>query len=136
MAARRKIEPAAGFDLTCTVCGATKDASEFVTNRRKANGKSNECKDCRRTRNNTRKYSSKNCKGLYNRQLVRDAKSVPCMDCGESYPHYVMDLDHVRGEKRFMLSQAYSQSTEDVLNELAKCDVVCSNCHRIRTFNR
>jgi hypothetical protein len=29
-----------------------------------------------------------------NRALVRAAKSVPCADCGQNYPPYVMDFDH------------------------------------------
>lgn len=57
------------------------------------------------------------------------------MDCGQSYPSYVMDLDH-RGDKvrnvARMVSLGLGEAT--VLAEIAKCDVVCSNCHRLRTF--
>lgn len=136
MARQRKEEAPFGFEMKCTVCEATKDASLFVTDRRRPNGKVNECKDCRRERNNRKGYSSNRTTGAYNRQLVLEAKSVPCMDCGNTYPAYVMDLDHVRGEKKFVLSQCYSQTTEDVIEELKKCEAVCSNCHRIRTFTR
>ncbi len=71
------------------------------------------------------------------RQLVKDAKSVPCMDCGVKYPSYVMDLDHRRGKKKFNLSVAAQRrlAIQTVINEIAKCDVVCANCHRERTFN-
>jgi hypothetical protein len=46
-----------------------------------------------------------------------------------------MDLDHVRGKKLFPLSAASSQNRPmaEVETELAKCDVVCSNCHRERS---
>jgi hypothetical protein len=72
------------------------------------------------------------------RELVQRAKDVPCMDCGIKYPRYVMDLDHVRGKKKFNLSRATSHmhSLESILAEIEKCDVVCANCHRSRTFNR
>jgi hypothetical protein len=30
---------------------------------------------------------------------VRQQKEVPCSDCGVQYPYYVMEFDHVRGEK-------------------------------------
>lgn len=70
------------------------------------------------------------------KRLLREQKSKPCLDCGVSYPYYVMDFDHVRGEKLFNLSEVVNgaQSKKVILEEIAKCEVVCANCHRIRTF--
>lgn len=70
------------------------------------------------------------------KQLILDAKSVPCTDCGAQYPTYVMDLDHIRGSKKFGLggSNLTGRSVQEVLDEIAKCDPVCSNCHRERTW--
>ena len=70
------------------------------------------------------------------RRLIIKAKEIPCSDCGESYPYYVMDLDHIRGEKKFNLSVAarHSKALKTVQKEIDKCDVVCANCHRERTF--
>lgn len=49
-----------------------------------------------------------------------------------------MDFDHVRGIKKYniahMVKLAYS--IEAIKKELEKCELVCSNCHRIRTRNR
>ena len=72
------------------------------------------------------------------RDLLRRYKDQPCADCGVRYPYYVMDFDHVRGEKFKNLSQAWIAcvSLEKLLAEVAKCDVVCSNCHRERTERR
>lgn len=70
-------------------------------------------------------------KGL--RAILIEAKSRPCMDCGASYPYYVMDFDHVRGTKAFNISRTVGQSPESLRAEIAKCDLVCSNCHRLRT---
>lgn len=71
------------------------------------------------------------------RKLITDAKSIPCTDCHISYPYYVMEFDHLR-DKKFNLSGAAIKhySLDNVKNEMAKCDVVCANCHRERTFNR
>jgi len=48
-----------------------------------------------------------------------------------------MDLDHVSGSKSFKVSEAvqaaYAYPLEKVFAEIAKCEVVCANCHRIRT---
>lgn len=74
------------------------------------------------------------------RRLIRQAKDVPCADCGCRYPQYVMDFDHRPGEKKcFNLSIAAGQtrlSWEKIIAEIAKCDVVCANCHRERTHQR
>ena len=74
------------------------------------------------------------------RQMIREAKNVPCADCGRRYPHYVMDFDHRPGEKKcFNVSIAAGQprlSWAKLAAEIAKCDVVCANCHRERTHQR
>jgi hypothetical protein len=70
------------------------------------------------------------------REIIREAKNKPCKDCGGSFPPYVMDFDHTRGIKRFDISQAIGSGKSDakILKEIKKCDVICSNCHRIRSF--
>jgi hypothetical protein len=75
-----------------------------------------------------------------NRAMIREAKNAPCADCGLSFPYYVMDFDHRPGEiKDFALANVTTQtriSGERIRAEIAKCDVVCANCHRIRTWMR
>lgn len=70
--------------------------------------------------------------------IVVAAKDCPCQDCGYSYPHYVMDFDHVRGEKLLNIGQASQKNLapKRIIDEIAKCDIVCSNCHRERTAQR
>lgn len=59
----------------------------------------------------------------------------PCVDCGESDP-VVLEFDHL-GDKRFEIgSRLCSYSWQTVLDEIAKCEVVCANCHRVRTARR
>ena len=64
-------------------------------------------------------------------------ESVGCIDCKEKYPYYMLDLDHIR-DKDFGINRfkSYTNSLERVKEEMAKCEVVCANCHRIRTQNR
>ena len=68
--------------------------------------------------------------------IVKAAKSKPCADCWTSYPSYVMDFDHVRGQKKGRMADyaRWKGRLQRLLDEIAKCDVVCSNCHRERTF--
>ena len=70
-----------------------------------------------------------------NRKILREVKDKPCTDCGIQYPFYVMHLDHLR-DKSFTPSQAGATSVERLLAEIAKCEVVCANCHAERTYRR
>ncbi len=71
-----------------------------------------------------------------NKALVLDRKNVPCADCGRRLPPEAMDFDHL-GDKEALISKlVYSSGTERLLAEIAKCEVVCSNCHRVRTTAR
>ena len=69
---------------------------------------------------------------------IRKLKEQPCSDCGLCYPYPVMEYDHVRGEKLFESGHAgvLGYSMAKVLSEIEKCDLVCANCHRIRTHVR
>ena len=69
------------------------------------------------------------------REFINGLKDVPCADCGERYPPYVMQFDH-RAGKVDNLSSMASHKTEKILAEAAKCDIVCANCHAIRTHCR
>jgi hypothetical protein len=67
--------------------------------------------------------------------IIDELKSAPCADCGGTFPPVCMDFDHL-GDKKFTVSRAYTRSIGTVLAEIAKCEVVCANCHRIRTAAR
>lgn len=71
-------------------------------------------------------------------RFVIDLKQKPCLDCKIKYPPYVMDFDHrVRRTKVAGISQMinlHGYSKEKILMEIEKCDLVCANCHRIRTY--
>jgi hypothetical protein len=49
-----------------------------------------------------------------------------------------MDFDHARGEKviNVGLMVGWGYTVAEILSEIAKCDVVCANCHRKRTYER
>lgn len=74
---------------------------------------------------------------LRTRAMVLAAKDRPCMDCGIQYASHVMQFDHVRGVKAFGLNSAWrAKSFDSVVSEIAKCEIVCANCHSDRTFRR
>lgn len=71
------------------------------------------------------------------RLWLNDVKeSSPCVDCNEQYPYYVMDFDHLEGKLYEVNKLINSCSITKLTTEIAKCEVVCSNCHRKRTHSR
>ncbi len=106
------------------------------------------CKDCMKSRG--RLYYHQNRKrqlklAILRRNKYRDImrvyinkiKDVPCMDCGNKFPPCAMDFDHrVKKDKEIDVGRMINGgwSKEKVDKEVKKCDIVCSNCHRIRTY--
>lgn len=73
------------------------------------------------------------------RQQVAEYKlSVGCVDCGYNAHPEALEFDHLPGaDKITAVSKMYFTSRPDELwAEIAKCELVCANCHRIRTYNR
>ena len=70
--------------------------------------------------------------------VVRAAKDRPCTDCGVTFPPEIMDFDHVRGEKLINIGHAsrsrHYLTWAALAEEIAKCDVRCPNCHRMRHY--
>jgi 5-methylcytosine-specific restriction endonuclease McrA len=69
-------------------------------------------------------------------QLIVDyLRTHPCVDCGEP-DVLVLEFDHL-GDKLCSISRGLlDRPLQAVLDEMAKCEVVCANCHRRRTATR
>jgi predicted Zn-ribbon and HTH transcriptional regulator len=68
--------------------------------------------------------------------FLRQIRDVPCIDCGGMFAPHQMDFDHRDPSlKSFRLTEgrAMLKARPDITVEVRKCDVVCANCHRIRT---
>lgn len=72
------------------------------------------------------------------RDAIRSAKQKPCQDCKKEFPYFVMDFDHVRGTKNGNIADYPTRKVSIItlMTEIDKCEIVCSNCHRLRTFKR
>jgi len=131
----------------CPRCGEVKPLSEFSKNAGRRDGVHTICKACRRAYDHAR-YERLQGRAIEyvplrsergRRKWLRGLKEgKPCADCGEVFASEVMQWDHRPGTKKlFEISAAYGAWTrEQVLAEIAKCDLVCTNCHIIRTFTR
>lgn len=65
-------------------------------------------------------------------------RSKACADCGLSFHPVAMQWDHVGTDKVINISRAVNDgwSRDRILTELTKCELVCANCHAIRTYTR
>ena len=101
-------------------------------------------RDRRQQSRGGRRYTCRECSSDYacgirgrNRKLIREAKDVPCMDCGVWYPYHIMQFDHRDPDKKdFTLGGYSARALQKVKDEIAKCDIVCSNCHADRSYKR
>jgi transposase len=68
-------------------------------------------------------------------QEYKQGKS--CTDCKENYPYWILEFDHLR-DKKFNISEysAKTISLKIIKEEINKCEIVCSNCHKNRTYLR
>jgi hypothetical protein len=67
---------------------------------------------------------------------VATLKAKPCMDCGGMFPPECMDFDHRDPASKTLTGVQFYVNSEKVAAEIAKCDLVCANCHRTRTKRR
>jgi hypothetical protein len=96
------------------------------------------CSNCHRIRTESRRESSKDQRTLDHRARINEIKSAPCADCGLRFPPVAMDLDHIdgAGEKLIEIANMAHYPKHKIEAELKKVEVVCSNCHRLRTRQR
>lgn len=59
--------------------------------------------------------------------------SIGCKDCGYKKHHSALDFDHISKKS---LNVSFSKSISQAKKEIKKCEVVCANCHRLRTYKR
>jgi len=128
----------------CIRCKILRNPSSFANNSNWT--KHTICKTCHNkyASEHYRKNKSKYKENLRRRQkiahdFINDIKSKnPCKDCGKKYPFYIMEFDHRNpNTKRDAVSKLRRHcSHKTISKEIAKCDLLCSNCHQARTYLR
>lgn len=127
-----------------TTCRKCHEEQEHAV---RPNGKpQSQCKKCQREYSklhyeknkdlhNGRRAARRKVELASTREAIRTIKeSSPCTDCDEYYPYYVMQFDHVNGDKEFNIANALRKGLKAILKEIEKCDLVCANCHAERTW--
>lgn len=139
----------AGDKRKCTGCGRERPIAEFPIKNKQTGRRGTWCRACRSAygklhyETNREKYRSRTRARRHNERdsywswLMTYLASHPCVDCGGIDP-VVLQFDHRDGTTKAgtvaaMLNRA---SWTTLLNEIAKCDVRCANCHRLRTAQK
>jgi hypothetical protein len=131
----------------CSACLLEKAMDEF---NRKGGALQSKCKSCQRAyhrvyyQRNKSRFIAKNRRNKSRqrkrlRTILLQIKQRPCQDCGGTFHPWVMELDHREGAiKKAAVANLVSKGCPDaqLLEEIRKCDVVCANCHRMRTYRR
>ena len=64
-------------------------------------------------------------------------ENLPCTDCKNFFIAPVMEFDHIHSKVATVADMLKNElSLKTILKEIKKCELVCANCHRIRTTKR
>lgn len=126
---------------TCGHCGIEKTLDEF---HKRGTGHQPWCKACKKERDAERFKEQRprlyQVRQAYRERMLawaQDLKRGPCTDCSETFHPFVMDWDHLGDKDRDVADLIMKGwSKRRILEEIAKCELVCSNCHRMRTWSR
>lgn len=116
----------------CCMCGVVKPLTDFYKASRRKDGYQTQCKVCAM-------LYKKEKRDLVREKINKYKLDNGCVDCGYNKHPHAIEFDHLPGFEKSkgvaaMLSQYYTW--EQIQKEIEKCELVCANCHRIRTATR
>lgn len=130
---------------TCHKCKKSKPREMFGKNSKRSDGLQTACKPCKKkldrewylkNKDRRRELNARYQKKL--QEFYIKARSKPCADCKIQYHWVVMEFDHISNDKYMNVSlmKKNGYPIRRLKEEIAKCEIVCSNCHQIRTYVR
>ncbi len=134
----------------CPGCNQERDIEKDFAWKNKIKGtRQRWCKSCqaeansKHYQNNKQTYLERaltrnNVVNTKNKQRLYDYLSAhPCVDCGQADIR-VLEFDHINGNKSASITNLLKNAVnwEILETEIAKCEVRCVNCHRIKTSER
>lgn len=123
---------------TCPKCKIEKELKEFSNNKSRSDGKQRMCKLCSSKsyrdfwiKHGKEKISKINERNkIFFERINKIKEEKKCAKCNENR-YWVLDFHHLDPkEKDFNISNASNFGQYKVLQEIEKCIVLCSNCHR------
>lgn len=129
----------------CSACKEEKEFGSFSKNKRRKDGLQTQCKECAKRKH--KKYYAENrdkqkrqIREAADKRIRENQRKVceyllnhPCVDC-EERDILVLEFDHLR-DKEHNVSEMVNggYGWKRILEEIAKCEVRCSNCHKRKT---
>ena len=128
---------------TCSKCKCQKDSDSFYKSKKSKDGLQVYCKSCSKelrkkhyTKNRkVEKSNNKAYKISRQRFLFEFLLDNPCKSCGETNP-VLLDFHHKNSDRKSFTitsNQGLCKSEQKLQEEINKCDILCSNCHRLIT---
>jgi len=127
----------------CSRCGIDRPLREF---HRAENGRQPWCKSCKReyaaahyqANKARRQADNKRRHNEFLRWYIGLKAGRPCSDCGYVFHPAAMQWDHLPGSSKVadVAVLARRGNRQRVLDEVAKCELVCANCHAVRSCAR
>lgn len=129
----------------CVTCKELKPVEDFSKRVKAKDGLQSRCKQCVKNyylanmaSHKERVYARKRDLREVLRAKLYELKSKPCVDCLKSFHPEAMEYDHCSGEKLENISKLIQDvaAWTKIEKEISKCELVCANCHRLRTAYR
>jgi Zn-finger protein len=127
----------------CSTCKEWKPLEEFNRRSTARDGRQWSCRDCNKAYHyehfdrHIAQIRARNKREIRmkQRRLLAYFLEHPCVDCGET-DTAVLEFDHLSDKTADISRMIRGHSWERILVEISKCEVVCANCHRRRTYQR
>ena len=113
-------------DTECRCCGVLNPITEYHMRRGERVKK---CKTCQAVV--SKKRRDKHLAWLWDIK-----QTAGCTDCGYNESPVALQFDHINDDKKFGIGNGRCRSLKSLQAEIDKCEVVCANCHHIRTYTR
>lgn len=126
----------------CSLCFELKSSEDF---HRRGDIRQRWCKDCRRgydaayhARTKPIRLAQKREAKVARLAWLHERKSKPCVDCGGIFHPAAMTFDHLPGTEKIRdISTLVVRGCMVMAKaEMEKCELVCANCHAVRTYMR
>lgn len=124
----------------CLRCGNEKNIEDFPFKNKRKNIRHSTCKECwkiirKKSYNENKKTTLERNKRnrIKNREWYNEyKKTLKCNRCPENHPACLEFHHEDSNEKEFNVSELIGStySVEKIMEEIEKCEVLCSNCHR------
>lgn len=116
----------------CNECGEIKLREEFYKNNSGRNKAKWDCRDalCKPCRS---RYATDRRKRI-KEQAIKHLGGK-CVDCGIVDEPCVYDFHHLNPTQKDFSLGANTKAFDSIIDELEKCVLLCSNCHRKRHYS-